>query len=662
MADDNPLLKALPPKLDYISYLTIVEYNLNAEQLPVLHEILQDATLTANIGWDLVHLLLPLLPESQICLQDVARLGNPREVVLKVTELLEALMTPDEAGEHGGDEEQEGVLEDFADSSEAPKTQIDEPSPGTTTSFQYHDSVSKSAQEVQSTTRQPPSKVSRFTALVDMLSILHPRIKTKHPSRFLSTSLQAVLPAYATLLRHDEATDTLLTFVKTFAGTKRPKLPPRKSSTQILTQPQQVLVSAPDPEGSEEPIAPEEYALQQRLLQSFLTFVVEGYMSSLSSDDDTAAMSWSTRLQERLHPEKVIPGRRTTSEAFERDETLHHRDSVVGQMLALARDLNLQPEELIRNVVESENPTTEESDDLPSSASEVPHSRPGCLYLLCATIASNILFQAPLTITPLSIFPNFSSILSNLLSDTSSPNIGTESPPVIDSLLFLGSYILETIGLGSPPEDGTTFTNTLQQLSLLSANTPIASLRHHAHILTSRLLHAHRNDQFLLSFIKDTLEHCPYENLKASAVGWLKEEILAANNTPRSAMSEEANEPTKRNVFTTPTCIATLASYLFLSPRAMAAEEFGNHIPFFLAVLNLYYLLLSSEFTERLDLRGALEVAGFHDTGDWLDIMDETSSKFKAEAEQEGEEEGIGEGLVLMEGVVAMCREKLQQS
>ncbi|KAL8856881.1 MAG: hypothetical protein Q9198_010751, partial [Flavoplaca austrocitrina] len=94
-SDDNPLIKALPPAVDYLSYLTILEYNLTLEQLPLLHDILQDTALTANIGWDLVHLLLPLLPESQSCLQDVARLGNPREVILKVTELLEALNASD---------------------------------------------------------------------------------------------------------------------------------------------------------------------------------------------------------------------------------------------------------------------------------------------------------------------------------------------------------------------------------------------------------------------------------------------------------------------------------------------------------------------------------------------------------------------------------------
>lgn len=328
MAEDNPLLKALPPELDYISYLTVLEYNLTAEQLPVLHGILQDTTLTANIGWDLVHLLLPLLPESQICLQDVARLGNPREVVLKVTELLEGLATLDEPSEDERDQEELAERVSELELQEDDRDQRDRPS-------QHLASQEATEKNDGLESREIPSKVVQFSALVDMLAILHPRIKTKYPSRFLSTSLQAVLPAYATLLNHDEVTETLLTFIKTFAGTKRPKLPPRKSSTQILTQPQahDVSLSAPDPEANDEPVAPEEEALQRKLLQSFLTFVVEGYMSSLPADDDVVAMSWSSRLRERSNPDKNIPGRRTLCEAFEHDETLHRRDSVIGRML-----------------------------------------------------------------------------------------------------------------------------------------------------------------------------------------------------------------------------------------------------------------------------------------------------------------------------------------
>lgn len=108
--DENPLLAARPPATDPITYLTIVEYNLTEENLPVLHQVLQDGELTANIGWDLIHLLLPLLPASEECLQDIVTKGNPRECVLKVTEALRLLEFGDsrEETDDEGDDGAEG--------------------------------------------------------------------------------------------------------------------------------------------------------------------------------------------------------------------------------------------------------------------------------------------------------------------------------------------------------------------------------------------------------------------------------------------------------------------------------------------------------------------------------------------------------------------------
>ncbi|KAL8973090.1 MAG: hypothetical protein Q9197_002495 [Variospora fuerteventurae] len=694
MADVNPLLQALPPAVDYLSYLTIVEYNLNGEQLSVLHEILQDTTLTANIGWDLVHLLLPLLPQSQPCLQDVARLGNPREVVLKVTELLEGLRTGDklEDDQEEGQDQKEMVVEESGMGGTSPQ----------------HDTTPASNDDAKA--QNPPSKESQFRALLDMLAILHPRIKTKYPSRFLSTSLQSVLSAYASLLNDDEqATDAVLSFIKSFAGSKRPRLPPRKSSTHMPVQPEQGPLSAPDPEASEEPVAPEEQALQQRLLQSFLTFAVEGYMSALpSEDEEVVAMAWSSRLQEQLHPEKNIPGKRTMREAFEEDEQLHRRDSTMGQMLALARDLHLTPDELVKTLTEPEDLSDDNLDDLPSSASDVPLSRSGCLHLLCATIASNILFHAPSTIPSLSIFPAFSSLLNYFLGDPSSGIIGTQSASsLIDSLLFLGIHTLETSGsITKAPEedddddDDDTFTNTLQRLSLISANTPSAPLRYHAHLLTSRLLHAHPNANLRLSFIKDTLQHCPYETLKASAVGWLKDEILLAaaannnNNNKNDTDKAEADDSATISIFTTPARVLEICSpYLFHNPSSLAAmshAEFLAHRPFFLAVLNLcyfFFLLLlprphgCSRSLSSLGMRmgeenkiekeeeGKEQEEGEGRGGyeAWLEAMEKRVQSIIAIMRDEEEEGGEGEGgeeegMALMEGLIAMCKEKKSSS
>ncbi|KAL8647749.1 MAG: hypothetical protein Q9226_006304 [Calogaya cf. arnoldii] len=502
-----------------------------------------------------------------------------------------------------------------------------------------------------------------------MLAILHPRIKTKYPSRFLSTSLQAVLPAYAALVSESEATDAVLRFINTFAGTKRPRLPPRKSSTQVFTQAAQLPPAAPDPEATEEPLAPEETALKERLLQSFLTYIAEGYMSSLPVDNDAPALSWSSRLLEHLYPDRSIPGRRTIREAYEEDETLHRRDSTIGQMLALTRDLNLALEDLRCALVEPDILADDDSTDLPASASEVPLSRPGCLYLLCASYASAVLFRAPPKHLEELSKPTFFSLLSDFLGDPSSSTLGSESLSLIDTLLFFGHYALQDNDLKSfleQPGSDSVFTKALQYFSIISANTPSAALRYAAHLLTSNMLHAHPNDHLRLSFIKDTLQHCPYENLKASAVGWLKDEVLAANNTGASSVTGQAsieadNERTESSVFATPTCIATLASHLFISPNRMTKDEFQAHESFLLAALNFYYLLLSREgLKEKLGLQGAMEqVEDLKADGGWLICLEKGLRRFgDGGVDGEGRDMEGGERMNLLEGMIAMCKEK----
>ena len=682
--NDNPLIKALPPAVDYLSYLTILEYNLTLEQLPLLHDILQDTTLTANIGWDLVHLLLPLLPQSQQCLHDVARLGNPREVVLKVTELLEAIGTPDEETK---EEEAEDGLDETDGYEEAEDSRPDNSPLSTAVISEKNASTADPTQAKDLTSREVPSKVSRFSALLDMLAILHPRIKTRYPSRFLSTSLQAILPAYATLVRDTQATEAVLSFINTFAGTKRPRLPPRKSSTHIPTKAAQLPPAASDPEATGESLAPEETALNERLLQSFLTFVAEGYMSSLPFNNDTPALSWSTRLLEHLHPEKNVPGRRTICTAFEEDEALHRRDSTIGQMLvsttpprcfsptnisqALTRDLNLALEDLRCSLFEPDPVANDDSTDLPASASEVPLSRPGCLYLLCASYASVVLFRAPPTQLQAPSKSTFFSLLGDFFGDPSSSTLGSESLSLIDSLLFFGHYTLQGDDLRSflgRPENDSVFTKTLQYFSIISANTPSAALRYAAHLLTSKILYAHPNDQLRLSFIKDTLQHCPYENLKGSAVGWLKDEILAANppriSNDASQPSEEGNiEQPNASIFATPACIATLAPHLFISPNSITTkDEFKAHEGFFLAALNFYYLLWCNEvLKEKLDLRGAMrQVEELKaDDGGWLGSMEKGLQQF-GDGGVDGEDGDAAHGkqMNLLEGMIALCREK----
>lgn len=269
------ITESLPPASDYLTYLTILESHLSPDTLPTLNNILQDAELTQNIGWDLIHLLLPMSGSEQ-CLTTIARLGNPREVILKVTEALQILHL---------DSAEEGRNNDFA--------------------------------------KGEQTDVDKFSLLVNLLSILHPRIKTKYPSRFLSTSLMAILSVFRPT---NQATLAVISFVHTISGNKRPPLPGRKSSLKIPTTPRNGTPSdpsAPDPEAQEED--PQEAAVQTKLLQSFVSHVLEDYVNANS-------LEWAARLQESFEPEKVVAGR-SLCQAFKEDPALAARDTMAGQLV-----------------------------------------------------------------------------------------------------------------------------------------------------------------------------------------------------------------------------------------------------------------------------------------------------------------------------------------
>jgi len=220
------------------------------------------------------------LPGSEACLETVARLGNPREVILKVLETLELL---------GGDEEEE---------------------------------------EEEGEQRKPESTVSsthKFITLLGMLAILHRRIKTKYPSRFLAQTLQTVLGTYRP---NQEMTASVLNLVHSLSGQRRPPLPTRKSSVNVANPDQDGDASknAPDPEADRDDREdPDESDLQQQLLLSFATCILEAYANGNE-------MMWSARLLEFYNPGKIVPGRRTLMAAFREDQELLSRDSIVGKL------------------------------------------------------------------------------------------------------------------------------------------------------------------------------------------------------------------------------------------------------------------------------------------------------------------------------------------
>lgn len=315
MADTSNAIQALtesrPPATDRFTYLTIVEKFMSPEILPTLDGILQDAQLTQEIGWDLVDMLVPV-QGCEPCLETVARLGNPRETIIKVLEVLEGLQDDgaDEDGENGlskdGDGDDDGDDDANGDRKDA-----------------------KSPEEV----------TRRFIILLGMLAILHKRIRTKYPSRFLATSL---LTVYRTYQPNQEMTASVINLVHSLAGLSgqhaRPPLPTRQSSIEVANPDQHGDSSknAPDPEAEHEEDPSEEEEIQRRLLLSFTSCVLESYVNAND-------MQWSRRLLEFYSPEKIVPGRKTATLAFREDAELSNRDNMVGKLVVSSGPGHGQP-------------------------------------------------------------------------------------------------------------------------------------------------------------------------------------------------------------------------------------------------------------------------------------------------------------------------------
>jgi hypothetical protein len=279
---EDPLVQALPPATDYLTYLTLLEYQLTPERLPLLHKLLQDEKLTTNIGWDLVKLLLPMLPASTDCLQDVARLGNPREVILRVSESLMQLQPEDEDEEEAND-----------------------------AGLAMH--------------------ILQFNCLLGMLSVLHTRIQTKAPSRFIATSLQAALEAY-TSMPTNETTLAFLEFLRAVTPSKRPAPPPRAASESSILK--VAAASAPDPEAevaSPSPSADNETLLVRKFTQFGLLELLKSYLLSFSGPVDPG-MSWTIRMQEHLHPDLRLPAQSQT-DAYGSTQELTERDMIMGKLV-----------------------------------------------------------------------------------------------------------------------------------------------------------------------------------------------------------------------------------------------------------------------------------------------------------------------------------------
>ncbi|KAK3990665.1 hypothetical protein QBC44DRAFT_341776 [Cladorrhinum sp. PSN332] len=514
--------EARPPATDRFTYLTIIEANLLPEVLPTLNEVLHDAELTQEIGWDLVYNLVNL-PGSEGCLETIARLGNPREVILKVLETFEVL-------------EQDGYQADGeGDDSEAEK---------------------KDATAVSTT--------QKFILLLGMLAILHKRIKTKYPSRFLAQTLQTVYSAYRP---NQELTAAIINLVHSLSGERRPPLPSRKSSINVASLGVEGagFRNAPDPEADREGREdPTESELQQKLLLSFATCILESYVNGNN-------MAWAPRLMEFFNPERIVPGRKTFMAAFREDQELLARDAIVGKLVALISDLGLTApsKSFIADLLKGPLQTAPFSDP-PSDPSEISLPTGGAVILLTYWIFSSTIFDASHPSPEIHIFPEHFAILDKFLQDDAHTQI-QKTPGTIEAVIAIGLWLHYSNLLGSTTSEldneqdpqTSDFMKYTHLATLIALFHPNLQVRNAASTLAGLVFRSDPSDEDRLKILYDLLENCGFASLKARAVSWLKEEIISAASGSAS-------------LFSTTQALETLQYVVFPNLDFLAEDVEGN--------------------------------------------------------------------------------------
>ncbi|CVK94135.1 hypothetical protein FPRO04_06851 [Fusarium proliferatum] len=530
------LKETRPPATDALTYLTIVETNLSPEVLPTLDEILEDAELTRDIGWDLVEMLISV-PGSQGCLETVARLGNPREVIIKVLEVLDSRAESSEAGD--------------------------------------------------------ASASASFITLVGMLGILHRRLQVKAPSRFLHTTLQTVYRAYNP--QGAETTAAVIDLARSLSGRKRPPLPTRQSSTKLETpfQDSDISKSAPDPEADAGQAAEGEADLVSRLLQSFVTSILEAYVNS-------NRLEWAARHLEYYNPERIVPGKPTMLQAFKQVDELQAKDALVGQLVSVARDLGLAklPSAEVKKVLQSPfavNPLEVEPD--PKNPEGIKLSTGGFLCLTAYRMFASDIFDADYEQPDAYIFPEHHNLLKRFLGDDPQTQIES-NPGTVEALLVIALWLHDQkriIGPKGTDDKDVTFMSYHHLLTLISVFHPSLRVRNAATVLAGHILHEDPHEEDRLGILEDLLENCMFSSLKACAVTWLREEIIAARKAGSTGR------------FADPDCLDTLQYTLFEDLESLAEtdlealwEFWVQFAPFHLQVANFALFLFGGHDFKHL--------------------------------------------------------------
>ncbi|EEY20740.1 conserved hypothetical protein [Verticillium alfalfae VaMs.102] len=402
-----------------------------------------------------------------------------------------------------------------------------------------------------------------------------------------------------TSANNPEATAAIITFVRSQTAEKRPPLPTRKSSTALDTTfgKSDASKNAPDPEAEKtDETAPSEPDLVKRLLQSFMITIIEADLGL-------------TRIQS-LSLEAV----------FE--------------------------EPLIAN------PLAADLDDL-DSPSKVKLSTGGVWCLVAYWLFSSEVFETNHDQIQMTMLPDHHKLLQLFVGDEPQEQISSNQGTA-EALLVMGLWLdnaKRISGQGATPAD---FMPYHHLLTIIAAFHPSLNSRNVANTLAGLVLHADPDDEGRLKILEDLLENCIFSALQASAVSWLREEIIIAHKTKAT------------NAFSGPEGLDTLQYLLFPSLAQLKEQDvvsqwdfWAQNHPYHLQVANFLYFLFKGEDFKHLVPAGmgaAIEQR-------YVEPLLQTAKKLR-EAIDKGEidDQGLGNEAAMQLDVLSLNLEGLSLS
>lgn len=174
---------------------------------------------------------------------------------------------------------------------------------------------------------------------------------------------------------------------------------------------------------------------------------------------------------------------------------------------------------------------------------DVALSTGGCVSLVAYWVFSETVFDADQPLPQMHIFPDHHLLLQKFLQEDAEDQI-RESSGTIESLVTIGLWLLHSNRLSSPTtntltasskpnaaDDDTTsdYMRYLHLVTLVAVFHPRLHVRNAAISLAGAVLHADPSEEDRLRILYDLLENCVFSSLKACAITWLRDEILASD-------------------------------------------------------------------------------------------------------------------------------------